>query len=159
MMKITAFDPDEEEEVCAFVLAIQNGEFNLGFTVQEQPDLRNIRQFYQGGGFWTAKISGTLVGTIGLQGLDRETGVLRKMFVHQAYRGHALKVAQQLFNTLLTEASLLDFYYLLLDTPAIAKASHRFYEKNDFVEIKKDQVPEAYQYPDRNSKIYRLTLK
>ena len=157
-MKIENFVPAEQEEVRAFVLGIQNGEFNLGFEPDEQPDLLNIQKFYGDGGFWVAKVDHRIVGTIGLQKLNDESGALRKMFVQKEYRSSDLKIAHQLFEQLLAAARQKRFHYILLDTPAIATAAHRFYEKNGFIRLSKHQVPAQYKYPDRDSRIYKRLL-
>ena len=158
-MKIENFAPDEQDEIKAFVLGIQNGEFNLSFEADEQPDLLNIQKFYGSGGFWVAKVDNSIVGTIGLQKLDEESGALRKMFVRKEYRSSDLKIAQKLFHRLLNTAQKKGFRYILLDTPAIAGAAHRFYEKNGFIRLSKSQVPTHYNYPDRDSRIYKLVLR
>jgi N-acetylglutamate synthase-like GNAT family acetyltransferase len=68
-------------------------------------------------------------------------------------------VAQHLFDRLLTTARQLHFRTIYLDTPAIASASHRFYERNGFVEVMdKLTLPTTYRYPDRDSRVYRLKL-
>lgn len=141
-----------------FVLSIQNTEFNLGFTDEEQPDLIDTAHFYREGGFWLAKENGQIVGTIGLQKLDANTGVLRKMFVLKECRSVKPSVAQLLFDTLVDEAHELGFETLYLDTPAIAVASHKFYERNGFVQIDRPAAPSHYSFPDRDSKVYRRNL-
>lgn len=158
-MTIEPLLPADDAQVADFVLGIQNGEFNLGFAPHEQPDLLNLSGFYATGGFWVAKADGELVGTIGLQRLDEQTAILRKMFVKRELRGATLKVAQQLFDRLLAAAHQLRFRTIYLDTPAIAAASHRFYERNGFVQvIDKLTLPTAYRYPDRDSRVYQLRL-
>ena len=159
-MTIEPLQPADEPLVADFVLGIQNGEFNLGFTPHEQPDLVSLGAFYADGGFWVAKVDGTLVGTIGLQRLDAQTAILRKMFVKRELRGATPKVAQQLFDYLLPVARQLSFQAIYLDTPAIAVASHRFYERNGFAEVTdKLTLPAAYRYADRDSRVYRLLLR
>jgi N-acetylglutamate synthase-like GNAT family acetyltransferase len=158
-MTIEPLQSADNSQVAAFVLGIQNGEFNLGFAPHEQPDLLSLSEFYTAGGFWVAKVDGELVGTIGLQRLDEETAILRKMFVKRELRGATPKVAQHLFDRLLTTARQLRFRTIYLDTPAIASASHRFYERNGFVEVMdKLTLPTTYRYPDRDSRVYRLKL-
>ncbi len=158
-MTIEPLHPADDSQVAAFVLGIQNGEFNLGFAPHEQPDLLNLSRFYTDGGFWVAKVDGELVGTIGLQRLDAQTAILRKLFVKRELRGATPKVAQQLFDYLLPTARQVGFQTIYLDTPAVATASHRFYERNGFVEVTdKLTLPAAYRYPDRDSRVYRLTV-
>jgi N-acetylglutamate synthase-like GNAT family acetyltransferase len=158
MVDILEFNKDDQSRVRDFVLSIQNGEFNLGFIESDQPDLLDTQKFYLNGKFWTASIDSEIIGTIGLQNLDHCNGVLRKMFVRNDFRGSELKVAQMLFDTLLNFALDIKLKMIWLDTPAIAVASHRFYEKNGFIQTDKFSLPENYVFPDKNSKIYKLAL-
>lgn len=158
MIEIVPFADQDQKPVRDFVLAIQNTEFNLGFTEEEQPDLLDTAHFYREGGFWLAKDTDKLVGTIGLQKLDANNGVLRKMFVLREYRGAKPSVAQFLFDTLVENAQGLGFKTIYLDTPAIAVASHKFYERNGFGQIDREAAPPNYSFPDRNSKVYRRSL-
>ena len=157
-MKITFFKPEQQAELTAFVLGIQNGEFGLGFTEDEQLDLINTSVFYDDGGFWIAQLNNEIVGCIGLQRLNSKIGVLRKMFVKKELRGTDLKIAKTLFDILKAEAQKLGFDSILLDTPSIAKASHRFYQKNGFLELDRSNVPSSYKFPDRNSRVFKLSL-
>ncbi|MDY8134466.1 GNAT family N-acetyltransferase [Aquimarina sp. 2201CG5-10] len=155
---INEFRIDQQSQLTEFVLKIQNDEFGLGFKKGEQLDLINTSEFYNGGGFWLAQIKNEIVGCIGLQKLNFKSGILRKMFVKKELRGTGLKIAQKLFDHLKQEAISLGFESIFLDTAAVAKASHRFYEKNGFIELHKDEIPDGYQFPDRNSKIFKLLL-
>lgn len=159
MVDITAFNKSDQDIIREFILDIQNGEFNLGFTQNDQPDLIDTEKFYLDGNFWTARINGEIVGTIGLQNLDNHNGILRKMFVRQDYRGAQPKIAQQLFDELASFAKCINLKVIWLDTPAIAVASHRFYERNGFNQADKLNLPEGYVFPDKNSKIYKLALE
>lgn len=159
MTAILQFKKEDQSQVRDFVLSIQNDEFKLGFTNSEQPDLLDIEKFYRNGNFWTARINSEIIGTIGLQNLDNSNGVLRKMFVRSDFRGTELKIAQMLFDTLHDFAASINLKMIWLDTPAIAVASHRFYEKNGFIQTDKRNLPDSYVFPDKNSKIYKLALK
>jgi N-acetylglutamate synthase-like GNAT family acetyltransferase len=152
------FVSKDQNELIDFVLNIQNGEFGLGFKKDEQKDLIHTVEFYKGGGFWVAKNENKIVGCIGLQKLNPKIGVLRKMFVQKDLRGKELNIAQKLFDKLKQEALNLEFDKILLDSPTIAEASHRFYRRNGFLEIGKDKIPKEYSFPDRNSKIFELKL-
>lgn len=155
---IQKFKSEKQKELIDFVLEIQNGEFNLGFERFDQKDIIDTAKFYNGGGFWVEEIENEIVGCIGLQKLDFETGILRKMFVKKELRGKSLNIAQNLFDTLKQEAIKLNLKRILLDTPSVAVASHRFYLKNGFQEITRQNIPNEYSYPDRNSKIFELIL-
>lgn len=159
MVEIIEFKADHQIMVRDFVLNIQNGEFNLGFKQEDQPDLIDTEKFYCNGNFWTARINNEIVGTIGLQNLDNQNGVLRKMFVQKEYRGAEPKIAQILFEELTGYAKRINLKKIWLDTPGIALASHRFYERNGFQQTDKLNLPANYVFPDKNSKIYKLDLK
>jgi N-acetylglutamate synthase-like GNAT family acetyltransferase len=158
MINLDVFQSKDQEELKAFVLHIQNNEFGLDFSETDQPDLLDTKSFYKNGGFWTAKLQDQLVGTIGLQKLDDSNAVLRKMFLKKEVRGSQLNIAQKLVDTLLDCAKKKDFKTIWLDTPAVATASHRFYERNGFVETDHQNLPKGYQFIDKNSKIYKLIL-
>lgn len=121
--------------------------------------MMDTSRFYQGGGFWTAVCENKIVGCVGLQKLNPEYGILRKLFVARAFRGKDPKIALTLFNELRARASRLGLEKILLDSPSIAKASHRFYAKQGFVEIPRENIPKGYSYPDRDSMIFELDLK
>lgn len=68
-------------------------------------------------------------------------------------------VAQEFFQQLIKTANALNLKQLYLDTPAIAVAAHKFYERNGFAKVSRNDIPASYSFPDRDSKIYRLSLK
>jgi N-acetylglutamate synthase-like GNAT family acetyltransferase len=156
---IVPLTKDEETDLRVFALDIQNNEFKLNLKAEEQPDLLAPLYFYSGGGFWIAKEGTEIVGSIGLQKLNVEIGIMRKFFVKKELRGAYPSVATLLFHQFLQQAKDLKLKNILLDTPAVAVASHRFYEKNGFKLINDyKNLPNGYSFPDRNSKVYSLTL-
>jgi len=158
-ISIRKFKNTDQINVTDFILNIQNGEFGLNFLPEEQPDLLAINSFYKNGGFWVCEIDGSICGTIALQRLNTDTGILRKMFVKKEYRGKQYNIAQLLFDELSDHAQRLEISQIYLDSPSIAHASHKFYERNGFIELSKEyQLPDGYQYPDRNSKLFKLDL-
>lgn len=156
---IVPLTKDEETDLRIFALNIQNNEFKLNLKAEEQPDLLAPLSFYSGGGFWIAKGGSEIVGSIGLQKLNIEIGIMRKFFVKKELRGVFPGVATLLFHQFLQQAKDLKLKNIFLDTPGVAIASHRFYEKNGFELINDYQnLPIGYSFPDRNSKVYCLTF-
>jgi GNAT superfamily N-acetyltransferase len=125
------------------ILNIQQKEFNVPITIEDQPDLLNISNFYyaSGGGFWGAFIDDELVGTIALVKFADNAAAIRKMFVKKAFRGKEFSIAQQLLETLIAYCKENQIDDLYLGTVSILEAALRFYEKNDFVRIKKEELP------------------
>ncbi|MBM7569047.1 GNAT family N-acetyltransferase [Paenibacillus sacheonensis] len=148
-----------KKEIVDLILHVQNSEFELNINIDEQSDILDIPTHYlaNGGNFWVAlNEANEVIGSIGLQQLTNDTYVLKKFFIYKDYRGKGYSVG--LFNELVHYAKSHGIRTVILDTPAIALRSHRFYEKNGFKEIAKPDLPVPYAYPDRFSLLYRLNL-
>ena len=158
-MKIETYSGRFDDEIISLILSIQNDEAKIGLSLQEQPDLLDIHRSYQqpGGEFWIALSDGRVIGTIGLMLKENHCAVLKKFFVKKAFRSQ--KVGLSLYNELLEYAIKKGVRHIILDTPAVAHASHRFYEKAGFYRISTAELPVPYSYPDRDSILYLLNLK
>ena len=142
------------------ILPIQRIEFGVPITVEDQPDLLDIGRFYNepGGGFWGAFNDGELIGTIALINAGHNTGVIRKMFVKQEFRGKTHGIAQQLITDLIAfarEKSLTDLYLGSVDQ---MKAAHRFYERNGFQRISPETLPAHFPRMALDTIFYHLSL-
>ncbi len=160
-ISIQPFSEIYQKQVENLVLGIQNGEFKLGITAKDQPDLPNIGEFYKNGKFWIAlNEQNQLMGTIGIQPLNQNQAVLRKMFLDKSMRGNKdINLAQRLYETLLDYAKKEDFKELWLDTPPPAHAAHRFYERNGFELMPTESTPKDFKTPAvPNLRIYRLNI-
>ena len=157
-MKIIEYTNDYDWQVKDLILNIQNDEAKINLTIEEQPDLLDIKTYYfdNGGKFWLAVEDNELIGTIALMNKGNGNGALKKFFVRQDRRSR--KVGLALYKVLYEYALENDYKTILLDTPSVASASHAFYEKSGFVRIKKSQLPFEYDYPDRDSYLYLLQL-
>jgi GNAT superfamily N-acetyltransferase len=149
-----------KESVANLILAIQNVEFDIPITLEQQPDLNNISGFYQkdNGNFWIAKMNGGVIGTIALFDIGNYKGALRKMFVDKNYRGKEFGIGQSLLNTLLAWARLKGITELFLGTTEKFIGAQRFYEKNGFVEIPKQSLPKEFPIMDVDVKFYRFSV-
>ena len=118
----------------------------------------DIHRNYQqpGGEFWIALSEGKVVGTIGLMLKEKHCAVMKKFFVKKEFRSQ--KIGLALYNELLKYAVSKEVHNIILDTPAVAHASHRFYEKAGFHRISTAELPVPYSYPDRESILYLLKL-
>ena len=88
--------------------------------------------------------AGIIIGIVGLMIKDRHCAVLKKFFVKKEFRSQ--KVGLALYNELLSYAKNNGVRHILLDTPSVAHASHRFYEKAGFRKIGKEELPVPYSY-------------
>lgn len=158
MIRIETYCGKYDDEIIDLILSIQNGENHIGLTLDEQTDLKAIKANYSGkdGEFWTALDDDKLIGTIGLMMKPDGYAVLKKFFVHKDYRSQ--KIGLKLYMTLLDFAKSHGVKHIFLDTPAVAKQSHIFYEKADFRKIDISELPVEYSFPDRDSAIYILDI-
>src|SRR5579872_6296530 len=133
-------------QVIGLILPIQQVEFRVPTTLEKQPDLLDIDGSYHapGGGFWGALANGQVIGTIGLIAIAGHNGVIRKMFVHKAYRGKPYNIAQHLLDALLGHARTTGIQDLYLGTIHTMEAAARFYTRNGFARIGKSSLPRGF---------------
>lgn len=131
-MEIEAYSGKYDGEIVSLILGIQNQEAGIGLSLKEQPDLKDIRGCYQDGGgrFWVALSDGRAVGTLGLMLREDGCAVMKKFFVDREYRSQRVGLA--LYKRLLSHAEKTGVRHILLDTPSVAHASHRFYKTAGF---------------------------
>ncbi len=143
---IKSLSNDSSTDIINLILPIQQKEFNVPITLDDQPDLLRIEQVYQlnGGGFWGAFVNDELVGTIALLKFDPHAAAIRKMFVKKEYRGKSWGIAQQLLENLVHYCKTNHITDIYLGTVSILEAALRFYEKNGFLPIEKNQLPENF---------------
>jgi N-acetylglutamate synthase-like GNAT family acetyltransferase len=157
---IRPFCMDDEQQVVDLIVSIQQKEFNIPITAEDQPDLHDIPNYYQKnqGNFWVALHNEVVVGTISLLDIGNGQSALRKMFVHQQYRGPEKGIARNLLKTLLDWAKLRRLREIYLGTTPFFFAAHRFYEKNGFIEISKEDLPTTFPLMEVDTKFYKYTL-
>lgn len=178
-MTIGMLSNAQSAQAVALILPIQREEFGVPITVQDQPDLLDIDQYYirPGGGFWGAfdhqadrqtshepdpqthaETAPGLIGTIALINAGHGTGVIRKMFVKKEYRGKEPKAAQLLIDTLLAFSRTKGLTDLYLGSVDVMKAAHRFYERNGFKRIAPRDLPNHFPRMALDTIFYHLSL-
>ena len=157
---IKPFQNGQEEELIKFIVGIQRDEFGIPITASDQPDLMNIPDFYQinNGNFWTASWKNHIVGTIALRDIGGNMAALRKMFVDAKFRGSSAGTANKLMKTLLLWSKQHGIKEIYLGTTSAFLAAHRFYEKNFFMEIMKEELPESFPVMKVDSKFYKYCI-
>jgi putative acetyltransferase len=158
-MTIKTYKEAHKEQIASLIINIQRGEFNVPITLADQPDLANIPDFYQSknGDFWVAEnVLGEVIGTIALIDIGANEGAIRKMFVHKEFRGKTHGVAQALFNALFEKAEKQGMNALYLGTIARLEAAIRFYERNGFKPIEKEDLPKSFPLMAVDTHFYQL---
>jgi N-acetylglutamate synthase-like GNAT family acetyltransferase len=153
------FDGSNQDQIGALISSIQRGEFGVTISLEDQPDLKNIAEFYQkgAGNFWVAVCNEEIVGTVALLDIGNSQAALRKMFVHPEFRG-GRGVALNLLNSLLAWAKQHELREIFLGTTDKFHAAHRFYEKNGFMRLPKEELPPAFPVMKVDSIFMKLTL-
>ena len=160
IVEIVRYSAPYQHDIVDIILPIQQNEFGIQVTLQDQPDLLDIPGFYQkgNGNFWVALADGRPVGTISVLDIGNGQGALRKMFVKPEFRGAIHGVAHRLLETLLEWCSIQGILEVYLGTTAQFLAAHRFYEKNAFEEISKDELPQSFPVMSVDTRFYRRVL-
>tara|TARA_R110002072_G_scaffold302674_1_gene487195 strand:+ start:4682 stop:5164 length:483 start_codon:yes stop_codon:yes gene_type:complete len=156
MIEISEYTPDDRRAVIDLILDIQNNEFGIAITEEQQPDLQDIPSFYQhgNGNFWVAMHQGIVVGSISLLDIGNGESALRKMFVRSKFRGKRYGVSSSLLRHALDSARSNDVQRIYLGTTSQFLAAHRFYERNGFVEISRSRLPQTFPIMTVDSKFY-----
>ncbi len=66
MLTIRVFNHRDIDGVASVILPIQQDEFGIPITLQAQPDLSDIPNFYQRdhGNFWVAEVDGHVIASV-----------------------------------------------------------------------------------------------
>lgn len=161
MLEIKQINNQYSDSVIHLILNIQQKEFNVPITINDQPDLLRINEFYfeSGGNFWGAFINDELVGTIALVKFDENAAAIRKMFVKKEFRGKDYNIAQKLLEKLISYCEKNEIDQIYLGTVSILKAALRFYERNNFIIIDKDLLPKKFPVMSADNVFCFLNLK
>ncbi|MCE4048151.1 MULTISPECIES: GNAT family N-acetyltransferase [Bacillaceae] len=158
---VELFRQKHQAEVVDLILTIQQTEYNIPITKEDQPDLLMIETFYQRGkgNFWVARSEEKVVGTIALLDIGNSQAALRKMFVHKDYRGAGYNTARLLLENALAWAKEVDILEVYLGTTPQFLAAHRFYEKNQFTSIELAELPKAFPLMEVDKKFYKYKVE
>ena len=158
---VKEYGKEHQTQVIDLILQIQQTEYNIPITKEDQPDLFAIEDFYQtgNGNFWIAAYNGRVVGTISLLDIGGNQVALRKMFVASEFRGSTFKTASLLLDNAIKWAEEKSVKAIFLGTTPQFLAAHRFYEKNGFTSISPDELPESFPVLQVDKRFYKLDMK
>lgn len=150
-----------KEQIIDLILDIQQNEFQIPIKKEDQPDLSDIENFYQvgNGNFWVAVNQDCVVGTIALIDIGKGQSALRKMFVKSSYRGKVYNIAKSLLQTAIEWAKRHNMQEIYLGTTEKFLAAHRFYEKNQFIQLPKENLPENFPVMKVDTRFYKLQME
>ncbi|WP_088041856.1 GNAT family N-acetyltransferase [Bacillus sp. EAC] len=157
---VKEYSNEYQAQVVDLILHIQQQEYNIQITKEDQPDLFNIENFYQSGNgnFWVALCDDKVVGTISLKDIGNNQVALRKMFVAPEYRGAQYKTASLLLNNAIKYASEKLVKEIYLGTTPQFLAAHRFYEKNGFTSVEIEDLPVNFPVMEVDKRFYKYSV-
>jgi N-acetylglutamate synthase-like GNAT family acetyltransferase len=160
MVEIVSHSASLASRVVELILAIQRNEFGFNIGAEDQPDLLDVANFYQtgAGNFWVALLDGDVVGTIALRDIGKNQGALRKMFVKATHRGKEHGIAARLLERLVLSATGAQIRDVYLGTTEKFVAAHRFYERNGFIQVAAEALPEAFPRMSLDTRFYHRAL-
>lgn len=156
-LRIRNYQDGDQENVINLILPIQQQEFSISISRDDQPDLAAIPQFYQQGlgNFWVAVDNEDIIGTVALIDIGNQEVALRKMFVSKEHRGTKQGAAARLLQTVFEWAAVRGIRAIYLGTTAKFLAAHRFYEKNGFTRIGPEDLPKTFPLMKVDTVFYR----
>ncbi|MBG9540111.1 GNAT family N-acetyltransferase [Bacillus thuringiensis] len=159
-IRIIPYESTFQDEVVNLIVHIQQKEYNIPITKEEQPDLLEIGTFYQRnhGNFWVATYDDKVVGTVALLDIGNNQVALRKMFVKKEFRGKEWGASHKLLQTAISWAENKKLKDIYLGTTVEFLAAHRFYEKNGFQSVDIEDLPKSFPVLQVDKKFYRYIV-
>jgi ribosomal protein S18 acetylase RimI-like enzyme len=143
---VRGFHDSDQSGVEKLVLTIQQAEYGTKLSTDNQPDLRDVSAFFQGGhsAFWVAQANdGALIGCIGLMDLGKGACAMRKFMVAAHARGRDNGVAAAL--TAQFENHARQYCPLIaLSTIEATKAAQAFYSRNGYEAVDRSFMPDGF---------------
>lgn len=160
MIEIREYTGEKTDDIIDMILDIQVNEYNLPINRESQPDLLSIMDYYQegNGNFWIAEHDSRVAGTVALKDIGDSFAALRKMFVKKDYRGRGWNISRLLLETVFHWGRERKIKKIFLGTTDKFIAAHRFYEKNGFIEIHRDELPDSFPVMKVDSRFYVYEL-
>ena len=158
--RIQPFAPDYQNQVIDLIERIQEGEFNLPIEEGQRQELHSISSSFQKdrGNYWLALLDGKVIGTIAVIDIGHKAFELRDVFLAKEHRGLRTGFAKRLLDTVLEWSKAHGVHTIYLGTTLAFLAAHRFYEKNGFREIGRNEMPSYCKPMDCDEKFYQLDL-
>ncbi|EUJ21866.1 GNAT family N-acetyltransferase [Listeria aquatica] len=159
-MQIKSYEEKYCDQLTKLILGVQQDEFGVAITLDDQPDLMDIPgHYFDGKGhFWVALQDDVVIGTIAVLFLENGHAAIRKLFTDANFRGKEYQTGQKLLDALEAFCAENGKNAIYLGTTDKFKAAHRFYEKNGYEEINKTDLPEDFHILAVDSKFYRKNV-
>lgn len=140
----------DSQNISNLLTKIWKNEYLYNVTKQDFLDLKLIEDNYhkKGGNFLVACFEDKIIGTIACSHLNAKNYALRRVFIYAFFRCHG--IGQSLMDMLLANFNSGTALYLSTKEE-FAIAAKKFYLKNGFQEIGKEELPEAFPLYDSDN--------
>ncbi len=136
-MEIRAFKDSDSKRVKELILSILTTEYPFDKNAYSDSDLDSIKEVYGGdrNHFFVIDDNGAIAGTVGIKEDDRETALLRRLFVSPNYRRKGL--GKMLIDKALEFAREKKYKSIVFRTTNRMVQAIELCKKKDFVEKEK----------------------
>ncbi|GAA4884062.1 hypothetical protein GCM10023311_02990 [Flaviramulus aquimarinus] len=94
--------------------------------------------------YWVAINNNEVIGTIGVVKIKKEFAILKKMFLKKSFRGKIFGVSNSLLQTSFNWCIKNGIEQIYLGTMDQFIGAHKFYLKNGFQRISKNNLPDGF---------------
>lgn len=140
---ITKAKNSDSTQITDLIFNIWTNEYFFKVNKEDYPDLANPEIYAEkGGSFLVARTSDQVVGTIATEKLADQVFILKRMFVRKDLRGQGL--AQKLLDKIFALQGSGTYYLSTKEDLAIA--AKKFYLKNSFERITREELPAGFPF-------------
>lgn len=155
MYTIVPFEGKYQESICRMMDEIQD-EFDIPFR---NPNGKQISDIVSPDDlFWVALDENRVIGTVGLSLINDHQAFLRHLFVAKEARGKGQGVSQALLDMALGAAKNRNCESVYLGTMEQFKAAQKFYLKNHFNCIFREDLPPEMPVSPVDTVFYQLNI-
>jgi N-acetylglutamate synthase-like GNAT family acetyltransferase len=143
---VRSFLPQDQSAVQRLILGIQQRELGLALSENNQPDLKDIADYFgdKKSAFWVALDGDVLIGCVGLQDIGDNIAVMRKFMVEKNWRGERCGVASALLEVFENYAQSNSMHLIVLSTVYPTFAAQKFYQKRGYSRVERELMPKSY---------------
>lgn len=152
MINIVEYQKNHQTGINEMMINISS-EFEIGIFSNETPQTPLIPDVY-----WVALIDGNIIGTVGLS-LINDYAILKRMFIKKEFRGASIGLSNMLLKKAVSYCVSSKISEIYLGTMAQFIAAQRFYKKNGFDQILKNELPNDFMLNPLDSVFFRKVTR
>lgn len=148
MITVKPYKSHFQEEINSMLLEISN-EFESSIFSNDKKNKTIIYDKY-----WVAQKGQEIIGTVAILLIENGCAILKNMFVKKDYRGKRFNVSHTLLLKALNWCKSENITNIYLGTMEQFIAAQKFYKKNGFHKIDRNELPESFIHNPLDSVFY-----